>query len=232
VRPSRSQQTPSGRLANSLAKPVRSGTLLRRKEFLGIVYQLISDHGMDGVSMRQIADACDVSTGTINYHFGNKRALIIGAMEAAYELPVDWEEYKGSPSLCLRRLALSFVWRSASDRWWRFFISYTALGLRDDEMRTHQYRRFCRQQNFWSQLIADAVRVGEFRRGIDSAFMAERLLLLGHGLVLKQSLNSDEGARHDARQEIESFFANFLEVPKRRPKRSRPYTRRRPQALR
>ena len=65
MRPSRSQQTPSGRLANSLAKPVRSGTLLRRKELLGIVYQLISDHGMDGVSMRQIADACDVSTGTI-----------------------------------------------------------------------------------------------------------------------------------------------------------------------
>ena len=58
----------------------RPKTLKRRKELLGVVYEAVSEHGVDGVTMRQIGEAAGISTGTINYHFKNKYNLLIAAL--------------------------------------------------------------------------------------------------------------------------------------------------------
>src|SRR5258708_27022174 len=141
----------------------RPKTLKRRKEVLGVVYEAISESGVDGVTMRQIAEAADISTGTINYHFKNKHNLLILAMEAAYELPEDWEVYNGSPFSQLHRLAMGYVFRTARDRFCRFWINYTAHSTRDDDIRAHQNTRYERQRKFWGELLRDgiAARGGE-----------------------------------------------------------------------
>jgi hypothetical protein len=77
---------------------LRPGQEDTRRYVLEKVYELISKRGIEGVSMRQVAEATDLSTGTINYHFGNKESLLIAAPESAYELSGDWEQYRGSPA--------------------------------------------------------------------------------------------------------------------------------------
>jgi hypothetical protein len=42
---------------------------------LDTVYELFSEHGIEGISMRQVGDVAGLSTGTINYHFGINRSL-------------------------------------------------------------------------------------------------------------------------------------------------------------
>jgi AcrR family transcriptional regulator len=89
---------------------------LTRRHVLETVYELISEHGIEGISMRQVADAAELSTGTINYHFGNKESLLMAALESAYELPPDWEQYRSSPAAQLRRLVFRYVCRAPRDR--------------------------------------------------------------------------------------------------------------------
>ena len=173
----------------------RSTPDITRKHVLGTVYELISEHGIESLSMRQVAEATGLSTGTINYHFGNKHSLLIAAFESAYALPVDWEEYRGSPSAQLRRLVLGHVCRWAKDRFWRFWINYLAFSTRDEQLLEHQKMRYARQQRFWTRLIEDGMAIGEFRKDINATLEAGRFLHLSHGLLIQQLIEVEAETR-------------------------------------
>ena len=184
----------------------RPKTLKRRKEVLGVVYEVVSESGVDGVTMRQLAEAAEISTGTINYHFKNKHNLLILAMEAAYELPEDWEVYKGSPFSQLQRLAMGYVFRTPRDRFWRFWINYTAHSTRDEEMREHQNTRYERQRKFWGELLRDGIAAGEVDPEVDPEQAANELLLIAHGLVLRQLQSPTPANRDEARDILTERF--------------------------
>jgi AcrR family transcriptional regulator len=184
----------------------RAKTLKRRKELLGVVYEAISESGVDGVTMRQIAEAAGISTGTINYHFKNKHTLLIAALEAAYELPEDWQSYKGSPFNQLHRLAMGYVFRSSRDRFWRFWINYTAHSSRDEEMRQHQNDRYERQLSFWTKLLHDGIDAGEVDPKVNAKAAAGELLLIAHGLIVRQIQSPSPDTRAEAKAILEARF--------------------------
>ena len=188
----------------------RSTPDVTRKHVAGKVYELISEHGIESLSMRQVAEATGLSTGTINYHFGNKRSLLMAAFESAYTLPDDWEQYRGSPSAQLRRLAHAYVCRWAKDRFWRFWINYLAFSTRDEEMLAHQKNRFERQERFWKKLIVDGIESGEFRKDLDAGREATHLLSLAHGLLTRQLIVPDQDTRTYARETLNAVIDGFM----------------------
>jgi len=188
----------------------RSTPDVTRKHVAGKVYELISEHGIESLSMRQVAEATGLSTGTINYHFGNKRSLLMAAFESAYTLPDDWEQYRGSPSAQLRRLAHAYVCRWAKDRFWRFWINYLAFSTRDEEMLAHQKNRFERQERFWAKVIVDGIESGEFRKDLDAAQEAAYLLSLAHGLLTRQLIVPDQDTRTYARDKLNGAIDGFM----------------------
>lgn len=210
------QSTSKSRPARTDARPAhnsRPASQRQREYLLGVVYDLISEHGIDALTMRQVAEASNVSTGTINYHFRNKENLVISALENAYRLPRDWEQYRGSPASQLRRIALSYVLRASSDRWWRFWINYLAASTRDHEMQMHQEVRFDKQLEFWSGLVADGIARDEFRADLDPADTALELLILVHGLVTMQFMKPDSRTRSFARERINQAIDSLLKTP-------------------
>jgi AcrR family transcriptional regulator len=194
---------------NNVAR-TRSAPDITRKHVAGTVYELISEHGIESLSMRQVAEATGLSTGTINYHFGNKRGLLIAAFESAYALPEDWEQYRGSPSAQLRRIAHAYVCRWAKDRFWRFWINYLAFSTRDEEMLAHQKNRYERQERFWTKLIVDGIKSGEFRKGLDPDREGRQLLILAHGLLIRQLIVSDQDTRTYARDTLNAAIDGLL----------------------
>ena len=92
----------------------------RRNEVIRRVITLIGEHGMDGMTMRQVAHATGLSTGTINYHFGNKRGLVLAALASAGEAPEDAvpDGAPISPLTRLRQLLAGFVLDSPERRAW------------------------------------------------------------------------------------------------------------------
>lgn len=190
---------------NAKSKPAqntRPGSERQQNHLLGVVYDLISEHGIDALTMRQVAEASGVSTGTINYHFRNKENLVISALETAYQLPDDWAEYQGSPAAQLKRLALGYSLKVASSRWWRFWINYVAASTRSSEMQAHQEVRFEKQLRFWTDLVAEGMKKGEFRSDLNAEDAARELLILVHGLLTVQFLTPDAKFRGYAKDRI------------------------------
>lgn len=183
----------------------RPGRVQRRKDLLGTVYEVISEFGIDGASMRQIADRAEVSTGTINYHFGNKQKLIMAALQAAYETPSE-EEPTSSPLAQLKVFAFSHIFRTQNDRFWRFWVNYAAAGTRSAELRKHQNRRFEKQLGFWRKLIEKAIEAGELPGDLKADRASEHLLIFAHGLVMRQILRPDTESRAHCEKLLEEYF--------------------------
>src|ERR1700738_5329153 len=87
----------------------RPGRVKRQQEVLSPVYKVVSEFGIDGASMRQIATRAKVSTGTINYHFGNKQKLVMAALQAAYQMPVPNYHIDHSPLARLKAFAFRYI---------------------------------------------------------------------------------------------------------------------------
>jgi len=186
---------------------------LQQKYIAGVVYDLIADSGIENLTMRQVADAAKVSLGTITYHFRSKEALIAAALEAGYELPDDWDQYKGSPAAQLRRIALSYALQSPKERWWNFWINYVAMSTRDAEVQTVQSKRFDKQRRFWIKLLTEGKELGEIRGDLSIEETVDRMLVEVHGHVILQLVKSSPKARLNAREAINRMVDAILVKP-------------------
>ena len=183
----------------------------RRRDLLGTVYTVISESGIEGASMRQIADRANVSTGTINYHFGNKHKLIMAALQAAYLAPPDHGVSAKSPLAQLKVFAFHHIFRPSTDRFWRFWVNCAAAGTRDAELRKHQNRRFEKQRDVWTTLILEAMDAGELPSSPNAQVIAEQLMIFAHGLVMRQILQPG----HDTRLHCEKLLQKYFEALER-----------------
>jgi AcrR family transcriptional regulator len=181
----------------------RAGTKELRKFLLGVVYELVSENGIEGTGMRAVAERAELSTGTINYHFGNKQTLLLKAYDAAFELPEDWEDYSGSAFRNLKRLIRGYAFRSRNDRFWCFWANFTARSTRDEEMRERQGKRYARQQEFWERLLRDGIEEGTVAPNTDCAVEAERLMVFAYGLVVRQIMDPSVATRERCKELIE-----------------------------
>ena len=122
--------TATSRYRSRVARPRADPELLRK--IAVAVFELVAARGVDGASMRAVAGATGLSTGTLNYHFTNKRGLVHFALHYAYATPPDWREHAGHASKGLARLLRRYVLARDDVRaWWRFFCAVTAHAARD-----------------------------------------------------------------------------------------------------
>jgi TetR/AcrR family transcriptional repressor of bet genes len=184
----------------------RPGRVKRQQELLSTVYKVVSEFGIDGASMRQIATRAKVSTGTINYHFGNKQKLVMAALQAAYQMPVPNDNIDHSPLARLKAFAFRYILHEPNDRFWRFWMNYTVSGSRNAELRRHQNTWSLKQMSFWAKLMRDAVRAGELPADLDDADGSEQLWIFTHGLMIRQILQPDPKSQAHCRKLLEQHF--------------------------
>jgi AcrR family transcriptional regulator len=184
----------------------RPGREIRKRELLDTVYRVVSEFGIDGASMRQIATRAKVSTGTINYHFENKEKLVMAALQAAYQMPVPNYHIDHTPLARLKAFAFRYILQEPNDRFWRFWMNYTVSGSRDPELRRHQNTWSRKQMSFWGKLMRDAVRAGELPADLDDAEASEQLWIFTHGLMIRQILQPDLKTQAHCRKLLEQHF--------------------------
>lgn len=156
-----------------------------RQSVLRAATRLIGERGVDGMTMRQIAEASGVSTGTVNYHFRNKRGLVLAAIDSAGVSPTVTATATALGRI--EALLSTFVLEDEERRaWWRFWVEATAQAARDPDLRARQQARLEAQRREVEELVGLGIRAGELRPDLDPALLAEPLLALAHGLVLLQ----------------------------------------------
>jgi AcrR family transcriptional regulator len=182
-----------------MARPLADPNLDRRIAMA--VFELVARHGVDGLGVRLVAEAAGLSTGTLNYRFGNKQGLLLAAIDFAYRPPADFSAHAGSPRASLRRLARRYVLRQPKVRvWWRFYFAAVAHAAKDAEVaqRLADNRRSL-VLFFAAALAAGAAPGGPADPRPEGAHearlapaapeaeeAAERLVALAHGLALRQ----------------------------------------------
>jgi AcrR family transcriptional regulator len=194
-------------------RPPESRSEQQQKYIAGIVYDLIAETGIENVTMRQVAEAAQVSLGTITYHFRSKQSLISAALESGYALPEDWDQYKGSPLAQLRHIALAYAFPSPSSRWWRFWVNHLAMSTRDPELQANQSKRFDKQRRFWINLLIEGQQKGEIAPDTPVEEIVDQMLIEVHGLVILQMVKPTEKMRAQARGAINAMIDRILVSP-------------------
>jgi AcrR family transcriptional regulator len=194
----------------SQVTPPETRAELQQKYIVGIVYDLIAERGIENLTMRQVAEAAKVSLGTITYHFRSKEALVGAALESGYELPDDWDQYRGSPVAQFRRIALSYALEAPGNRWWRFWVNYLAMSTRNPEIQATQTKRFDKQRRFWIKLLQEAKAAREIRQELNIDETVDQMLVEVHGHVVLQLVKPTARTRTNARDAINSMIDSIL----------------------
>ncbi len=177
-------------------------TVETRAGVLRAAIVLISEHGMDGMTMRQVAQASGLSTGTINYHFTNKRGLILAALDAAPASPGGGDATTVMERL--RHLFRGFVMEDTERRaWWSFWVEFTAQSARDPDLRNRQWARMEAQSHEVEDLVRVGIQRGELRADLDPILIAEPLLALAYGLAVQQLVSPDAATVRRASDALE-----------------------------
>lgn len=168
-----------------MARPLADPEL--RRKIAVAVFTLVAEHGIDGVRMRAASLATGLSTGTLNYHFENKRGLVRFALQYAYAAPPDWSEHQGDTSSALARLFRRYVLdREEVRTWWRFFCAVTAHAGHDAFFRKCQTDTQEKLVAFFGDVLRAGQRRGEVPRALDADVEAEHAVALAHGVALRQ----------------------------------------------
>lgn len=179
---------------------------VRRRVVLETFAQ-IADHGVDGMSMRALAAATGLSMGTINYHFTNKRQLLLDAISYGYQLPPTGYR-DGAPLANLHALLRRYDLGTANRRtWWRFWLAVITYSQKDEEIRalmTEQHRSAIGR---FRDLLTQGVAAGELGP-VDVDTMAEQLVAQAHGIALSQLV--DPGATESLRRGLPALVQPFL----------------------
>jgi len=158
------------------------------------VIAVISESGLDGLSVRTVAAHADVSIGAVQHHFPTKAQMLRAAMRtvaarSAKRFEAACAGNKTAQQI-LAQLLQILVPRSVDDETARVWIAFSARALTDPEIG-EVYR------DVWSRLRSDIAELME-RAGVPSNEIADRAtttLAMADGLtidVLTGALSPDE----------------------------------------
>jgi AcrR family transcriptional regulator len=157
---------------------------LRRSEIVHALWQVIALHGIEGVSLRVVAQAAGVSIGRIQHYFDSRETLVLAGLDrlvaqavAAYDDTVDAPARDRLLHVLVQQVPRTEAGRIGVAVWY----AYLASAITDPRIR---------------EVLAEALRVGEAEcaahvramRGIseaDAVLAARRLLALSDGLTLR-----------------------------------------------
>ena len=114
----------------------------RRRHVAEIAADLVADRGIDGLTVRDIADASGYSTTIVSYYFADKRDLLLATYEAAAGRQTARFEQtlaEGRPMLAVLEALLPTS--DASRRDWRLSIAFWGIAASDSHLAEDQQRR-------------------------------------------------------------------------------------------
>lgn len=161
-----------------------------RRAAIEATINCVAAKGVGGLSLREVARLTETSTGTLSYHFGSKRNLLLESISFGYwQLPKSFEQRPASHAMryVLARYALSTPKRQA---WWRFWLAISAHTQADDEIKQLMRREYQSIEQRWTDALGRGQRAGEFVVEFDARDAAVKLAALAHGIALAQLLGA------------------------------------------
>lgn len=183
----------------------------QRREFIArMAAEVISESGLEGLSIRAVAKRAGATRGFIEHYYASKSELIEAAttlMTQRYKARVA-QKTKGKRGLAAlrsrfkRALPRSSVLRNE----WRLLLRY--WGSPHKEMNTIQRNRLTAIRELLETYLADAIKAGELPR-TDIAETAQRMLYITSGLCALGATDPRTFTPRYLLKELEHMFAKL-----------------------
>ena len=184
--------------------PRRLPAEARRRLILDAARDSILARGLAAVSVREIARAAGVSSGTVTHHF----PTVDGILSAV--LRQESERFRESlmAALTERRSPLDGLLRMG-DRlladdgevrdYWSLWLDHWARAVHDPQLAEWQGERYDAWRELAAGLIREGMQAGELRR-VDPSAVARELMALIDGLALQTFLTPSRLTHAQARR--------------------------------
>ncbi len=195
----------------------------RRIEILEATRQVVLDKGFGGTRIKDVADALNVSTGLVHYHFASKDELLAETMRYAADADIRRLEKSvaagSDPVERIDRVLREYL-PGPRDQSWTLWIDAWGEALRNATLREISEELDQAWVALLERVIRDGVTARRFRTD-DPAGSAWRLAALMDGLGLQVLLHRSTMSRAKMLEHTRTFAAVELglhrdDLPSRR----------------
>ena len=148
-----------------------NGATTRRGELLAIAARLFAERGFKNTTVRDIADAAGILSGSLYHHFDSKEAMVDELLDS-FQTAL-WQEYDAieasdrTPKEKLEavvRVSFDAIDHNHSEV---AIFQTDAAYLATFERFTYLHERNVRFRDLWTSLLRDGVTAGELRADLD-----------------------------------------------------------------
>lgn len=186
----------------------------RRAQIIAAAQACIAAKGYDATTIRDVAVAASVSTGTVNYYFPNKEALLISALQdlaADFGRRVHAAAAQAPDSAFAALVAL--VEASLPDgapRSWHIWMEYWAQAYRHAGLGHVHAALYRDWRGLIARTIARGVAAGELAP-VDAPTVARQLAGLADGLAIHCIVGDPETPVAEVRRLLLDFLRAILQ---------------------
>jgi AcrR family transcriptional regulator len=187
----------------------------RREEILAATVRCVSRDGIDGATIRRIADEAGVSSSLVLYYFNNRDDLLSEAWNSALRhfrtratemvgdsKGVNWME-------ALYRVL--FVERDDASAPWSFWLHYWAKAALTPNLRQHHSDRFAQLRGLAANHAQASIEQGQFRSDFDPLLVGDLFYTLIYGLAVEVTLDP-ESVPPERAMAIARFMLSLLDI--------------------
>lgn len=183
-----------------------------REGILEAATKLFLQKGYDGVSIKDITEAVQLTKGALYHHFPSKEALfgeVAGRMFSAFAtdygaLPKRSlrDFYRGAVGMRQELLAYHRRYDAldAGGQVNYLRILWDAMAVFQAQAREEMVKRDAREREAWLVMVRQAQAWGEIRSDLTAEMIAELFIVVGHGDSLR-SLMHNQGSELPQRQQ-------------------------------
>ncbi|GAA4380869.1 TetR/AcrR family transcriptional regulator [Paeniglutamicibacter cryotolerans] len=173
----------------------RLAPALRRAQIAEAAREAILRDGLRTTGLREIARQAQTSVGTVTYHFGSIREIILEAAVIEAErfyapviTAVDAEADVGRALLLL--IDPLFDGTEDTLRHWRFWSDYWSEWARDPDTRQEDYGRLRLWSSCCERTIRRGIATGTFKADVDPLAVAVKTAAFMDGIYTQISLGA------------------------------------------
>jgi AcrR family transcriptional regulator len=184
-------------MANATANQNTDSERLRRRQITRAAIECVAEGGIDGATVRRVAERAGVSTGMVSYYYATKKELITAAIAAAAEdfnlLLNDLLKGDFGPRRLDKVGELVLLNRSKALMPVSFWIEFWSEAARDDDLRAQFLAAQRRNLDYYRKSIGVAADGGRFPAAAADTESAARLIAaLLTGLTIHAALAPEE----------------------------------------
>ena len=184
---------------------------LRRRQLVEASWDVIAAEGIEGVTLRKVAEAADCTTGRIAHYFSGRDELVLSALRAAHK-DAERRMMRAARSDAgaqdrLRRVAFEGLPLDAARlREWKVWLVFWASAASNPMLADENARRYADWQELLAALIAEIGSAADTPAQTEAH--ALELASLIDGLGIRTTLAPTPANRRLARNAVDRWIAN------------------------